>query len=318
MRSARIATLSILWGLVFALGIFVLPGAASADVATKQVLPPGGTSCITPSVYGFKAYEYDGALHSFEFFVSDASYVAVSGAAGGAQVPFFYASRRNVDGSMRIHIDLPTTSLDSALPIQIAMLSASNPSTPTCLSVFTTSVSGKTSSQKPARQQPEKSAEQTTPAAILEEGASVSRETDTDDVSRETSEKSPLKSGAAAGFITSAFTSLSGIVSSMCTPSDGPMRLWAFLLALYALLLIGTVFGSFQAIGPVEPTHLKWGGVALPLILFAAFWYLAESCRPGIWPIAILALFAGAAGYGLTKETWTQSVLQLPGPSKTS
>src|SRR3989344_6150595 len=76
--------------LFFALAACVLFASISAfpvqtsalEVSTQQVLPPGGSACAPTSAVNFTPYIYEGELHSFEFTLPDASYVALLGSVG--------------------------------------------------------------------------------------------------------------------------------------------------------------------------------------------------------------------------------------------
>src|SRR3989344_6836907 len=115
--------------------------AAELSAQTAQVLPPGGSTCAPLAVSGFIPYVYGGALHSFEFYVQDASYVALIGSAGGTSIPFNTMTRRaGPSGSVQIHVDVATTPVAGTLPIAVTLLSAKGSGQPVCISVVTATV----------------------------------------------------------------------------------------------------------------------------------------------------------------------------------
>ena len=120
-----------------------LPTRASAlEVAsqTAQVLPVGGNSCAPVSVANFTPYVYDGALHSFDFTISDPSYVALMGSVGNTSIPFSLMTRRvDASGVLRVHVDIGTTPIRGTLPIKVTLLS-SRTGSPVCLTVASMSL----------------------------------------------------------------------------------------------------------------------------------------------------------------------------------
>ena len=110
---------------------------------TMQVLPVGGNACAPVSATNFTSYIYDGALHSFEFTLPDPSYVALIGSAGNTPISFQTMTRRTdtITGSLRVHVDIPTTPILGMLPIRVTLLSARTGS-PVCLMVVSISVTG--------------------------------------------------------------------------------------------------------------------------------------------------------------------------------
>lgn len=300
------------------LGAFALPHAAFADVQTVQILPPGRSACTPPAISGFTPYIYEGGMHSFEFYVSDASYVAVAGLVGETPVPFYYVSRRNMDGTLRIHVDLPTTNIRTNTPIQITMLSMAAPGLPTCLSAFSTSVSRETTpAAHDAQERPtpkpltENTGKMPEIAVAPKEEASGATPVTTqkEDFGRETEKKE----SATKNPIVSAFSTLGQVVVSMCSAKETTKRLWAFLVAVFALLIVGIVFGTLPAISNFSPVYMKLAAIAIPLILLAGLWVLSPACRPGVWPLFALTALSVAAAYGVFQDTkFVQGVIQLP------
>src|SRR5262245_23671225 len=89
--------------------------AAELGAQTAQLLPLGqANACPQLGVSGLTPYIYNGALHSFEFNVTDASYVSIAGSVGGKDVPFYQMVRRAAPGGgLRVHVDIATTPVGS-------------------------------------------------------------------------------------------------------------------------------------------------------------------------------------------------------------
>src|SRR3990167_1490503 len=114
--------------------------ALDAVTQTRQVLPVGGNACTQVSATNFIPYIYDGALHSFEFTVSDPSYVALIGSVGNTSIPFNVMTRKmDASGMLRVHVDVPTSPVFGTLPVTVTMLSARSGS-PVCLTVVSANV----------------------------------------------------------------------------------------------------------------------------------------------------------------------------------
>src|SRR3989344_2331414 len=132
-----IGTLAVLVGLTLPSKTF----AAEVSVQTAQLLPPGSNTCAPLPVSGFTPYVYNGALHAFEFSVSDSSYVAIAGSAGNTSIPFNQMTRRiEASGTLRVHADMATTPIRGSLTVNVTMLSSKGAGQPVCISIISTTI----------------------------------------------------------------------------------------------------------------------------------------------------------------------------------
>jgi len=286
---------------LIALFACVTPGfaAAQATVQTLQVLPPGGSGCSALPLQGVTAHVLDGALHSFDVTLGDASYVAVLAQVGNEAIPFRYMTRFNHgSGIVRTHVDLNTTPINGSLPVSMTFLS-SPVGQPTCLSIvsFSVSPSGVVSGNTsvPAM---------TIPAISNPTSGGTSGTTGDKAVVRP---RPTTSTGSGTGKVTtvastSATTTVLGTVDkstgwasriqAMCA-GNGAFQLWFLLLAVYIVLV---------ALTALARPPLAQRSVAIPMTLILAplfvllsFWYLVPICRAAGWipAIAILAAIAG-------------------------
>lgn len=275
--------------------IFAVPAFASADTIKSETLtfiPAPGASCVPLQATNFNAFVYDGALHSFEFTVPDASYVAVGGSVGEGVVPFWLTSRRvDQTGALRIHVDLPTTPVVSTLPATINLLSSKN-GQPTCVSTISMSITprsgltGGTTSNPvgvPSPVSVPATTPVTTPAPIK----------DTPVV------EAPAKTeGVVSAPIPAAISSTQAFIAKLCTYNNGS-QVWALLLALYALIVAAALLTPIRSIWGIEEWVLRLGAVAIPLGFLIAFWFVAESCRAGYMSLIASLIVGGAGAYGV-------------------
>jgi hypothetical protein len=100
--------------------------AAASTQLPIQVIPPAtGKSCPAVTFSEVQAHIYSGSLDSFDITLSDPTYVAVYAAVGETPIGLNYLTRwNNSDGSVRTHVDLQPTAINSDLRIQITFLSA--------------------------------------------------------------------------------------------------------------------------------------------------------------------------------------------------
>ncbi|MDZ4227491.1 MAG: hypothetical protein U1D26_03375 [Patescibacteria group bacterium] len=278
---------------VLAVAIGGMPGRASADVMStvnQQILPPGANTCPQASATNFTPYIYENALHSFEFTMPDASYVAVIGSVGDKSIALRFMTRRmDASGTLRIHVDTETTPIVGSLPIQVTMLSTRGAGTPVCVSIASATL-GSGTSPAPIAASPAPSpaaASPTSSAGTPEETSASASDTSGDE---ETATSTVLASSAAvAGITKNAFAGL-------CASAEGAYRLWLVLLVLYVLMIAGLLW-------PEWPTAWSWvrnpawlaAWVLAPLVLILAFWYFVPACRSVIW-MPITAAVIGAAG----------------------
>lgn len=283
-----------------------IPQEAAAQIAavqTQQLLPPGGNTCVPLTAYGFTPYIYDGALHSFEFSVSDKSYVAISGTLGGKPIPFLFMTRRSDSGgALRIHVDVETTPIVGTLPLSVSLLSAQGSGGVVCMSfVAMVAASG---GQAPASIQTV-TPPLTTPVSITPSvpsvtpspigggqviGGAASNEEATNttpNIGGEAEEAADTSTGL------SVVSSFQNKLVALCAAGNAP-RLWIVLLTVFAVIMV---------IAALIQPPVAWGYSAnqrvatlvAPLILLVAFWYFAESCRVSPWVLGA-ALLLGLVG----------------------
>src|SRR3989344_4085806 len=236
--------------------------ALDAATQTRQVLPVGGNACAQVSATNFTPYVYDGAIHSFEFTISDPSYVALIGSVGNTSIPFNLMTRRtDVAGMLRIHVDISPTAVAGGLPVSVTMLSARSGS-PVCMTVVSAnavSVSGLSVIPytpvvtAPATQPTVSSAPAKPVVTAAPKPASSTPIPTTQKV---------LTTSTATGSVVS---TLQNPFKNMCTSDASAYRLWIILVLLLLLL---------------------------------AFWYFSISCRAALWMplvaflVAVLGLLA--------------------------
>lgn len=267
--------------------------ALDASTQTRQVLPVGGNACAQVSATNFVPYIYDGALHSFEFTVSDPSYVAILGSAGNTSIPFNLMTRKtDASGVVRIHVDLSPTSVSGGLPVTVTMLSARSGS-PVCLTVVSASaVSGleiipnAPSPTVPAS--PTVSAAPSTPSVTPAPKPSASDPVPTT--------QKVLTTSTAMGSVVSTFQNP---FKNMCSSDASAYRLWLVLLVLYMLIVGALLWAEFPMSLPWARTPERIATIILALLLLLlAFWYFSISCRAALWMplaaflIAVLGLLA--------------------------
>ncbi|MCR4325216.1 MAG: hypothetical protein NUV59_00190 [Patescibacteria group bacterium] len=271
-----------------------MPGSASAEVmatVNQQILPPGVNTCPQVTATNFTPYIYDNALHSFEFTMPDASYVAIIGSVGDKSIPLRYMTRRmDASGTLRIHVDTETTSIVGSLPIQVTMLSTHGAGTPVCVSIASATLgSGVVPATVAA-----------TPAPVASSPTPISSSDMPDQTGTTASDSDVDDETATSGAPTSSAAAVSGIMKNafagLCATSEGDYRLWLVLLVLYVLMIAGLLW-------PEWPTAWSWVRapawlavwILTPLVLLLAFWYFVPACRSVIWML-IAAVVIGAAG----------------------
>ena len=294
----------ILAGLVFS----ALPAAADAAtnvpavVTTKQVLPLGGNACPQLNVVAVQTYVYDGALHSFEVVLPNASYVALQGTVGDAIVPFHQMTRRvNTAGQLHTLVTVPTTPLSRAQPITLTLISAVG-GQPVCLSIvsFTAASTGASA--------PITITKPVSPVAPAKPAPATTSK--------------PTAQGTTSAGTTSVISSVitgSGLGSTIlraCTSQGAALQLWFVLLTIFLILC--------AAVAITEPplaernVYLPGALIGVPLVLLGAFWLFAAECRGAGWvPFAALIVAAGGALWSYRKRPVIANVIQLP-PAKKS
>ena len=273
------------WGLALSLLAVVVSGMplkASADTITsqtQQILPPGGASCAPVVASGFIPYIYNGSLDSFDFTVPDPSYVAVGGVVGSTPMPLQFMTRRLYpNGTLRVHVDIPSTRIGTGLPIQITLLSAKTSPAVTCLSLVmmvTGESAGIPSVPPPPVTHP------TVPPPVQPSKPS------TGGSSAHGTSPNPATTTAPSSTTTPA-------ASGFCTSKEGTWRLWLMLLGLYGLLTIALVWQRWpESWAWTQIPEWRVTGILVPLILLLGFWYFFAACRSVWWiPLAIVGIAA--------------------------
>ncbi|MDP2648321.1 MAG: hypothetical protein Q8P19_00250 [bacterium] len=275
-----------------------MPGSASAEVmatVNQQILPPGANTCPQITATNFTPYIYDNAVHSFEFTMPDASYVAIIGSVGGKSIPLRYMTRRmDASGTLRIHVDTETTPIVGSLPIQVTMLSTRGAGTPVCVSIASaTAGSGPISygaAPAPVAATPAPVASSPAPASSADTPDQTGATASDSDIADETATSGALASSVAVSGITK------NAFAGLCATAEGTYRLWLVLLVLYVLMIAGLLW-------PEWPTAWSWlrnpawlaAWILTPLVLLLAFWYFVPACRSVVW-MPIAAAVIGAAG----------------------
>ena len=267
--------------------------ALDAVTQTRQVLPVGGNACTQVSATNFIPYIYDGALHSFEFTVSDPSYVALIGSVGNTSIPFNVMTRKmDASGMLRVHVDVPTSPVFGTLPVTVTMLSARSGS-PVCLTVVSANVvSGlETIPYTPSTTVPTTptvSAAPTTPSVT-----SAPKPASSDPIP--TTQK-VLTTSTATGSVVS---TIQNPFKNMCSSDASAYRLWLILLVLYMLIVGALLWAEFPMSVPWARTPERIAtAILVLLLLLLAFWYFSISCRAALWMplvaflVAVLGLLA--------------------------
>ncbi len=298
--------------------------ASALEVAaqTAQVLPVGGNSCAPVSVSGFTPYIYDGALHSFEFTVSDPSYVALLGSVGNTSIPFNLMTRRvDASGMLRVHADIGTTPIVGTLPLTVTLLSARTGS-PVCMTVVSMSVG----SGPVAIQSQPASTTTVTPSVAPITTVAKPAVKPTAAPSTTTATQAPTVTSAVPGPVVK---TVSNPLRNICSTDAGAYRLWLILLVLYTLIVGAALWAEFPMAAAWARTPERIATVILGLLLLLlAFWYFSISCRAALWMplaaflIAVLGLLAAFWNHPrvtqllLIQETKTTSATIITPPPK--
>src|SRR3989344_3739479 len=286
---------------------------------TMQVLPVGGNACAPVSATNFTSYIYDGALHSFEFTLPDPSYVALIGSAGNTPISFQTMTRRTdtITGSLRVHVDIPTTPILGMLPIRVTLLSARTGS-PVCLMVVSMSISGSASIQPPPvgilpipqpSPAPTPVAPSPAPSPIPAPQPSPTPSTST----------SQTPTSTATGSVVSM---VRNPLQNICASDAGAYRLWLILLVLYMLIVGAALWAEFPMALSWARTPERIATIILGfLLLLLPFWYFSIPCRAALWMplvaflVAVLGLLA--AFWNHPRVTQMLLIQQTPTPPTT-
>lgn len=268
--------------------VVIFPSKTSAlevSSRTQQLLPlGGGNACAQLPVTSFTPYIYDGALHSFEFTVHDASYVAIFGSVGDSSLSFNKLTRRvDASGSVRIHADIETTPIRGTLPLQVTLLSART-GQPVCLGIVSMSV-GSGLVQPPPIIAP------ITPRPAVPAKSPVTTPDAPEVVS---SSSSPSESTAtSAPSVTPVVNTIQSKLSDLCASEASAYRLWLILLVLFALIVGVTLWAEFPMSMPWARTPERIATIILVLLLLLlGFWYLSAACRAALWMPLVAFLIA--------------------------
>lgn len=291
----------LLGGAVAAIAFCVAPLSASADTiqsSSQTLIPAQNASCTAIQATDFNAYVYDGAVHSFNFVIPDASYVAVGGSVGEGIVPFWLTSRRvDASGALRIHVDLPTTPVAANLPATITLLS-SKPGQPTCVATISMVITPRQGDAGGTTQTPVQTPG-TTPVTYTPSGSYVPG--NTKPTEQKPTEEAVSSEEAVPAAIPAAITKTQAFVAKMCAFNDGS-QVWALLLALYALIVAVALLAPIRSFFGIESWVLRLAIVAIPLGFLIAFWLVAEGCRAGYMSLIASLVLGGAGAYGVYRS----------------
>lgn len=271
---------------LFACAALVPTSASALEVSaqTVQLLPPGQNTCAQIQVNDFTPYVYDGSLNSFEFTVSDPSYVAVVGSVGNMAIPLRYMTRlSDPSGGVRIHVDTDTTPIIGTVPVTITLLSAET-GAPVCASVVGVNLGSGISQTGGAASAPTSPTPSYHPAPSTNAGPS--------------STGGQAGMGATGTTVVPAFagTFAQNPLKTLCASDASAYRLWLVLLILYALIVGGLLWLEFPLSWAWAKTPERVAGVMLALlVLLLGFWYLSEACRAALW-MPLLAFLIAALG----------------------
>jgi hypothetical protein len=300
MQTGRFTRLAAVGITIVTLALPGLSAAADATVTTGVIIPANNQSCPSPVISGITPYVYGNQLNSFDLTVSDASYVAIVGSVGQTGIPLRQMLRRiNPDGSLKIHVDINSTSIPGSVPVSLTLLS-SKPGAPTCLTVVSFPVQGSATGTPSQITYPSGPAHPSQPSQPSHPSTSTSG---TSSSSTHATSALPVVGGG-----------LQGALSRVCDAA-GAYQLWFILLALF---MVGVGLVAF-AEPPLtrKSTELPAALIVVPLVLLLLFWYAVPACRVAVWiPIVLLiaAALALLAAYREKTPGGTGPAKQLPSP----
>ncbi len=279
--------ISVLALALFSLATPVHASTIEVSAQTTAVLPPAasGASCAPIAPDMVTPFIYDGALHSFEFTISDPSYVALVGTVGDTAIPFQLITRRvNVDGSLRVHVDIETTQIHGSLPLRVTLLSA-RAGQSACLGVVSINIVNPPAPEGPSP------LSQSTPA--LDTPAITTKPTETDvptlPSDEQVEETVPAES-------VSVINSMQNPLRDICASEVSAYRTWLIVLVLFTLLVGGALWAEFPMSLPWARTPERIATIILTMLLAVlAFWYFSVSCRAALW-MPLLAFFIAVLG----------------------
>ncbi|MBI5470602.1 hypothetical protein HY968_04795 [Candidatus Kaiserbacteria bacterium] len=278
-------------GSVAALALVIFaPGSASANtVLPSQILPPGQNACAAITLSDIQAHVYNGSLDSFDFTVSDPSYVAIAASAGDVSVPFYFMTRwANADGSLRMHVDMPESPRGPDVTIRVTLLAALKDSTgasQTCaysLSGLVTGIMAPTPYVPIVSYEYPSDTVTTMPPPVITEG---DKGGDIGGIQGTTSSTTTVPQIETTGAVTA-----TNALNNLCLVG-GASKLWAILLVLYLIFVLTLVLQKFDE----ASLYSREWNVALILAIFVGlllFWYVSAQCRTGSWAPALATLIA--------------------------
>lgn len=265
---------------------------------TAQVLPAatGNAACPQIIASNLTPYIYNGALHSFEFTVPDASYVAVAGSIGGTGIPFNLMTRWSAPGgALKVHVDVATTPIYGTLPLTVTLLSSQGAGHPVCVTTVSIGVGAGPIQRSPTTSP---SAPATLPVSSTYTPPKTTGTPDTSSSQPSQASNTPSSSTAAAtsGMSTSAgavMSSISSALQSACATPIAAQRTWLVLLLLYMLVVGLALWAEFPMSLPAMRTPERVAAIILVLLLaLLGFWYFSASCRAALWMPLVAALIA--------------------------
>ena len=289
----------------FAIALFslfaILPTKASAlevNTQTQQILPLGANTCAPISAVNFTPYIYNGSLDSFDFIVSDPSYVAVLGSVGNTSIPLHSMTRStDVSGAIRSHFDINSTPLIGSVPVTVTLLSART-GAPVCAAVVSVNIGSGPVVSIPVPSAPSSNVPvQSKPTAVTVTPSPVASAPATNTPAPGAGQGSMITGTATEQSATG--TILNNPFKTLCASEASAYRLWLILLVLYALVVGGLLWLEFPMSWNWAKTPERVASIILVLlVLLLAFWYLSSACRAALWMpllaflIAILGLLA--------------------------
>jgi hypothetical protein len=298
-------------GIGLSLALAAAPSAVHADtplVRTVQVVPPSATStaCAPLQLLSVTPHITNNVLESFDVVVSNPNYVALIANAGTTAIPFNYMTRWQADGgSLRIHVDVPSTSLGSSLPVSMTLL-ASPQGSPTCLASISFNIAG--TGAAPTQSQGSTGNTSNTPA-----DASNTSSESTSGLSSSSNSSAQSSSSTSTGTTSILANTMQNRLQRLCTGSS-TYELWFVLLALFIVItaLTALIQPPLAARSYILPPVL----ILVPLVLLLGFWYFAPLCRTANWiplVMGIVAIVGIAAAF--REQASVATVIQLP-PAK--
>ncbi|MBI4087814.1 hypothetical protein HY418_00310 [Candidatus Kaiserbacteria bacterium] len=303
-----------------ALGVLVVAiGSLPANVSaaeissqTQQILPFGPNQCDQLPVTGFTPYIYDGALHSFDFVYPDASYVTIVGSVGDTSVPLNFMTR-NIDsvGTVRMHVDIPTTPVAGQLPIRITLLSSRGAGQPVCAATVSMTVSGPVAAPAAIPTAPASTAPSTAAPNLSVEMPAAITNAATGSIGNVT-----LEIGKGSAATTATGSTLGGVTKNLfdtvCASTSSVYSLWVTLLILYVLLVGALLWSKWPASWAfIRSTEWRLMGTLLPLAPLLALWYFSPACRGAGWLPLIAMLTAGFGAFMILRPQSSHSTQLL-------